>query len=122
MSEFHLVLRFCVFRTVQPPPTHTHTSPLPTIALCGGTGCQGNRVLYGGTQARVPTVGVAESGSVDVERGILGGEGRCCQGVGGVSEGRRLPRPPTAAGRLIQRDLLVLAEETGSEDGYTAGG
>lgn len=75
-------------------------------------------MLHGSAQARVSAVGVAESGSVDVERVVLGGEGRRRQGVGGVSEGRRLPQTPPTTGRLVQRDLLVLAEETGNEGVY----
>lgn len=87
-----------------------------TVGLRGGSGRQGNRVLHGGSEARVAAVGIAESSSVDVERGILGREGRCRQGVGRVSEGRRLPHGTgTAAGRLIQRELLVLENETGSD-------
>lgn len=101
-----------IISTPSPP------SPVLTVALCGGAGRQGNRVLHGSAQARVSAVGVAESGSVDVEWGVLGGEGRRRQGVGGVSEGRRLPQTPPTAGRLVQRDLLVLAEETGNEGLY----
>lgn len=39
------------------------------------TGCQGNRVLHGGAQAWVSTVTVAEASAVDIELGLLGGEG-----------------------------------------------
>lgn len=72
-------------------------------------------MLHGGPEARVATVGVAESGSVDVERGVLGREGRRRQGVGRVSKGRRLPHATAATGRLVQRELLVLERETGSD-------
>lgn len=39
------------------------------------TGCQGNRVLHGGAQSWVSTVTVAEASAVDIELGLLGGEG-----------------------------------------------
>lgn len=85
-----------------------HCSQILTIALSSSSSRQGNRVLHGSTQAWVSTVTVAEAGSVDVELGVLGGEGWCGQGVGRVSKGRRLPQ--TTAGRFVQRDLLILAE------------
>lgn len=78
-------------------------------------------MLHGGSETRVAAVGVAESGSVDVERGVLGREGRRRQGVGRVSEGWRLPHAAAAAastaaaGRLVQRELLVLERQTGSD-------
>lgn len=71
--------------------------------------------MHGGSEAWVAAVGVAESGSVDVERGVLGREGRRRQGVGRVSEGWRLPHATATDGRLVQRKLLVLERETGSD-------
>lgn len=85
-------------------------SPILTIALRSSASRQRNRVLHGSTQAWVSTVTVAEAGSVDVELGVLGGEGWCGQGVGRVSKGRRLPQ--TTTGRFVQRDLLILAERS----------
>ncbi len=52
-----------------------HGSPILTVALSSSAGRQGNGMLHGSAQARVSTVTVAESGSVDVELGVLGGEG-----------------------------------------------
>lgn len=72
-------------------------------------------MLHGGAKAWIAAIGVAESCSVDVERGILGGKGRCGQRVGRVGEGRWLPQTAAATGRLVQRDLLILAPETGNE-------
>lgn len=64
-----------------------YLDPSLTVALCGGPTGEGHRVLHGGAQPRVTTVGVADSSSIDVERGVLGGESGCSQRVGGVSEG-----------------------------------
>lgn len=102
-------------RPLPRPPSALLFCVVLTVALRGGSGCQGNRVLHGGSEAWVAAVGVAESGSIDVERGVLGREGRRRQGVGRVSEGRWLPHATAAAGRLVQRELLVLQRETGSE-------
>ena len=105
-SPFLLIIPPCP--SPQRPPLH-----FLTVALCSSAGRQGNGVLHGSAEARVSAVGVAESGSVDVELGVLGGEGWRGQGVGGVSEGRRLPQTAAAAGRLVHGDLIIL--ETGSE-------
>lgn len=60
--------------------TQTHTSmyfsfSVLTISLRSSPGCQGNGVLHGSTQAQVSTVTVTKAGSIDVELGVLGGEG-----------------------------------------------
>jgi len=91
-----------------------HTPNL-TVALSSSAGRQGNGVLHGSAQAGESTVTIAKASSVDVELGVLGGEGGCGQGVGGVSQGRRFPQTPFTTGRLVQRDLLVLEEGTGQE-------
>lgn len=85
-------------------------TPILTVALTSGAGCQGNGMLHGSAQAWESTVTVAKASSVDVELGVLGGEGRCSQGVCRVSQGCRLPQAPSATGRLVQRDLLILKD------------
>lgn len=56
-------------------PSSTARPPVLTVALCSSAGRQGDGVLHGSAQARVSTVTVAQSGPVDVELGVLGGEG-----------------------------------------------
>ncbi|TNN87783.1 hypothetical protein EYF80_002130 [Liparis tanakae] len=75
-----------MLRSVGPeaPRPLDHTPNL-TVALSSSGGRQGNGVLHGSAQAGESTVTIAKASSVDVELGVLGGEGGCGQGVGGAA-------------------------------------